>query len=122
MGATAWQKVSSVDAIICVATQWKSLFTWTDLSNDQAMACHKRLRECHLSVDTYCKAHGVLALCACSNHTDHDLVKNCPAYYSAWLLVTDISSLICECVSIPTQHVTMTYNSLTLAPQCTAFP
>jgi len=27
------KKVSSVDAIICVANQWKSLLTWTDLSN-----------------------------------------------------------------------------------------
>jgi len=35
--ATLWQKVSSVDAIVCVATiahsHWKSLVTRTDLSN-----------------------------------------------------------------------------------------
>jgi len=27
-------------------------------------------RECNLSVDTFCKAHGVLDPCACSNHTE----------------------------------------------------
>jgi len=36
--ATPWQKVSSVDAIVCVATiahsQWKSLITWAGLSNN----------------------------------------------------------------------------------------
>ena len=34
-------------------------------------------REYHLSVDTSCKAHGVLDLCACSNHTDR-------AWHACW--------------------------------------
>ena len=36
IGATAWHKVSSLYAIICVATYsvGKSLVTWIDLSND----------------------------------------------------------------------------------------
>jgi len=39
IGATPWQKkVSSIGAIVCVATiahsQWKSHVTWTDLSNN----------------------------------------------------------------------------------------
>ena len=37
IGATPWRKGSSLDAIVCIATiahsQWKSLITWTDLSN-----------------------------------------------------------------------------------------
>ena len=37
IGATPCEKVSSVNAIVCAATiadlQWKSLVTWTDLSN-----------------------------------------------------------------------------------------
>jgi len=37
----------------------------------KAIANHKRLQECHLSVDMSCKgAHSVLAHCAFSNHTD----------------------------------------------------
>jgi len=69
------KKVSSVDAIICVATNSGSHSlhgpTSPMATSMRAIAYHKRLRECHLSVDTSCKAaHGVLALCACSNHTD----------------------------------------------------
>ena len=66
------KKVSSVDAIVCVATiahsQWKSLITWTNLSNNGHI--DKLVGECNLSVDTSCKAHGVLDPCTCSNHTD----------------------------------------------------
>ena len=36
----------------------------------RAITYYKRQRECHLSVDTSCKAHGVLDQYACSNHTD----------------------------------------------------
>ena len=65
------KKVSSIGAIVCIVTiahsQWKSLDTMTDLSNGHI---NEHVGENHLSVDTSCKAHGVLDPCACSNHTD----------------------------------------------------
>ena len=51
-------------------SHWKSLVQWP-----HQWACHKRLRECHLSVDTSWKAHGVLDPCACSNHRDHAICE-----------------------------------------------
>jgi len=49
-----------------------SLVTWTDLSWPYRWGLYKRWRKCHSSVDISCKAHGVLDLCACSNHTDRE--------------------------------------------------
>jgi len=86
IGSTAWQKgfICRCHYLCCHSIisgshslHWPTSPVTTSM---RAIACHKRLRECHLSVDTSCKAHGVLALCACSNHTDRDLVKNCLAY------------------------------------------
>ena len=73
------KKVSSVDAIICVATSPLTLevthhmdwpFEWP-----HRWACGIKDGECHLSVDTSWKAHGVLDLCACSNHRDHAICE-----------------------------------------------
>jgi len=71
MGATTWQKgfICQCHYLHC-HSQWKSLVTCPPMATSmRAIACHRRWRECHLSVDTSCKAHGVLDLCACSNHT-----------------------------------------------------
>ena len=63
IGATAWQKVLSVNAIIFVATHSGSHSSHAPTSPmatlTRAIACHKRQQECHLSVDTSYKAHGV---------------------------------------------------------------
>ena len=91
-------KVSSVDAHICVATCPLTLEVTPHMDRPsewpQRWACHKRRRECHLSVvsfpddfslsrmkslacetnlsvDTYCKEHGVLDPRACQ--TGHDM-------------------------------------------------
>ena len=66
---------ASVDAIVCIATiahsQWKSLVTWTDLSNnghiDELVS-----ESATSSVDTSCKAHGVHAATV---QTGHDMLE-----------------------------------------------
>jgi len=68
--ATPWQKVSSVDAIVCVATiahsQWKSLVTWTDLSNNGHKDEH--VSESATSM-CYTRAH------AATVQTGHDVLE-----------------------------------------------
>ena len=91
LGATAWQKgfICRCHYLRC-HSQWKSLVTWTDLSNVHIDEGYKRWRECHLSVDTSYKAHGMLALCACSNHTHQ-------AWHACWTMSDPLSVL---CMSI----------------------
>jgi len=89
--ATPWWKGSSVDAIVCVATiahsQWKSLVTYRPLQWPHWWA------ECNLSVDTSCKAHSVLDLCACSNRTDR-------AWHACWTSYPDHMAWPISCVAI----------------------
>jgi len=73
------KNISSVNAIICVATHSGSHSSHGPTSPMatlmRAIACHKRWQECfiypyHLSVDIPCKTYGVLDQCVCSNRTD----------------------------------------------------
>ena len=72
-------KVSSADTIIWVAISPLTLEVTCHMDRPlqwpHQWTCHKRLRECHLSVDTSQKAHGVLDPCECSNHRDHAICE-----------------------------------------------
>jgi len=99
----------------------------------RAIARHRRRREFNLSVDTSCKAHGMLDPCAYSNHTHR-------AWHACWAMPDPLSVL---CMSIDFVSCTVTWgfmlshilisvmclqllhvlhmHSLRLAPQCPAF-
>jgi len=79
IGATPWQK-GFICRCHCLRCHYSPLTVEVIRHMDQSLqwphwwACR---RECHLSVDTSCKAHGVLDPCACSNHTDR-------AWHACW--------------------------------------
>jgi len=66
--ATPWQK-GFICQCHCLCCHYSPLRVAHGPSSPLATSMSSR-RECHLSVDTSCKAHGVLGPCACSNRTD----------------------------------------------------
>ena len=76
-----------------------SPLTWTDLSNGHIAYWWACRRECHPSVDTSSKAHGVRDPCTCSNHTDRAW-HACWASYKCSLTMPDLLSVLQLCLSV----------------------
>jgi len=79
IGATPWQK-GFIRRCHCLRCHYSPLTVEVTRHMDRPLQWPHRWacrRECNLSVDTSCKAHGVLDPCACSNHTDR-------AWHACW--------------------------------------
>ena len=100
IGATPWRK-GFICRCHCLHCHYSPLTVEVTRHMDRPLQWPHRWvcrQECNLSVDTSCKAHGVLDPCACSNRTER-------AWHACWTIASltirpDPPSVLQLCISV----------------------